>query len=496
MVRVTKMNTILLIALMSLCLSPALSSLAVKCNLPSSLWCNSDDITRQCQVEKHCNAWHKRENTPVDVGVFIEALCSDTIRFITTQLYPTWVQLRDSAVFDIDFVPYGKATETWDGDKWVFECQHGPAECKGNLIQTCAIFHLKDTNTITEYIHCMMSSPNPPEYGEKCAEMLKIDYEPIEKCTNTTLGNMLQHHMAKRTQQAEPPINYIPWITLNGEHNDEIQNRAEADFMGLMCDTISGEKPAACREINDTTIGHHCYKNSRTVQVPVGDSKCNLPPSLWCSSTRVAQRCKVVEQCTSQLSSVAPPVSFSLYYESLCPACREMIQSVLYPTWKKIGSIMNVTLVPYGNAHEHQEGGKWVFSCQHGKAECTGNIIEGCVIHLLARVEKWLPYIHCMEASPSPPDYGAKCAEQLGFAWKPISNCANGTEGNHLMHMAGVATDALVPPHQYVPWVTLNGVHTDEIQKQAETDLLKLICNTYTGPKPAACTDGEIHTRC
>jgi interferon gamma-inducible protein 30 len=49
-------------------------------------------------------------------------------------------------------------------------------------------------------------------------------------------------------------------------------------------------------------------------------------------------------------------------------------------------------------------------------------------------------------------------------------------------------TNALQPPHQYVPWVTLNGVHTAEIQSKAENNLIQLICDTYQGsPKPEAC---------
>lgn len=45
--------------------------------------------------------------------------------------------------------------------------------------------------------------------------------------------------------------------------------------------------------------------------------------------------------------------------------------------------------------------------------------------------------------------------------------------------MYAVQTESLQPPHQYVPWVTVNGVHTEDIEQQAETDLVKLICQTY-----------------
>lgn len=53
-------------------------------------------------------------------------------------------------------------------------------------------------------------------------------------------------------------------------------------------------------------------------------------------------------------NQAVPVVSVILYYESLCPDCREFITQQLFPTWTMLQDIMAVTLVPYGNAKVHQ----------------------------------------------------------------------------------------------------------------------------------------------
>jgi interferon gamma-inducible protein 30 len=41
-------------------------------------------------------------------------------------------------------------------------------------------------------------------------------------------------------------------------------------------------------------------------------------------------------------------------------------------------------------------------------------------------------------------------------------------------------TNKLNPQHKGVPWITIDGKHTADIQKKAENHLLKLVCDTYT----------------
>ncbi|XP_071952050.1 gamma-interferon-inducible lysosomal thiol reductase-like [Antedon mediterranea] len=219
-------------------------------------------------------------------------------------------------------------------------------------------------------------------------------------------------------------------------------------------------------------------------------NRCSLHPSLWCSSRDTARACKVEYQCEPWLEAQldSPPVNVELYLESLCPDCKRFIAEQLEPTWGKLAStgILNLTLIPYGNAHEKQVGNQWEFTCQHGERECAGNVMETCILSLIP-FKQAVPVIFCMEAADDPANAAKQCLTKYGLEFDAVSKCANSSQGNQLEHQMALKTDALQPAHTYVPWVTIGGVHTEAIEQEAEKDLFHLICNSYTGQRPDVC---------
>lgn len=71
-------------------------------------------------------------------------------------------------------------------------------------------------------------------------------------------------------------------------------------------------------------------------------------------------------------------VNFTLYYETLCPDCRQFMTTELYKAYQSVLDIVNITVVPYGNARETYDSSsqQYVFTCQHGAQECLGNLIH------------------------------------------------------------------------------------------------------------------------
>ncbi|KAL6616315.1 hypothetical protein ACP70R_038585 [Stipagrostis hirtigluma subsp. patula] len=182
-------------------------------------------------------------------------------------------------------------------------------------------------------------------------------------------------------------------------------------------------------------------------------------------------------------ASAAGRVSVSVYYETLCPFCSGYVVNDLARIFRDgLSSIVDLRLIPFGNGWVSADG---TITCQHGEEECQLNAIEACVIRLWPDAEQHFPFIHCVEhlALTRRWDAWQSCFQQTGLASQPVIDCYNSGYGRQLELQYAAETDALQPPHQFVPWVVVNGRPLGDDYMNFEA----YICSAYDGELPEAC---------
>ncbi|XP_059660906.1 gamma-interferon-responsive lysosomal thiol protein-like [Cornus florida] len=179
-------------------------------------------------------------------------------------------------------------------------------------------------------------------------------------------------------------------------------------------------------------------------------------------------------------------VSLGLYYESLCPYSANFIINYLDNIFTNgLIDIVDLTLFPWGNA---KIKGNNTVVCQHGPFECLLNTVEACAISVWPDLNEHFPFIYCIETlvyNRTYPEWES-CFEKLSLDPTPISDCVSTGYGAELELQYAADTNALEPPHEYVPWVVVDGQPLYEDYE----NFISYICKAYKGTTvPSACSD-------
>ncbi|KAG2394945.1 hypothetical protein LR48_Vigan09g130100 [Vigna angularis] len=177
----------------------------------------------------------------------------------------------------------------------------------------------------------------------------------------------------------------------------------------------------------------------------------------------------------SESKSHLPKVSLELYYESLCPDSVDFIVNHLTKIFSTdLIPIVDLKFVPWGNAKLQPNH---TFICQHGPNECFLNTVEACAIDIWPELGKHFQFIYCVEdlVNQQRANDWKSCYETLHLDPEPIKQCYNSKHGKQLELRYAAETDALKPPHKYVPWVVVDGEPLFEDYE----NFLSYICKAY-----------------
>lgn len=195
----------------------------------------------------------------IPVSVYYESLCPDSQAFITRQIYPEMKNGLSDHV-QIQWVPFGKSSFETQGSDVLFNCHHGPNECYGNKVHSCAIQHIQVNSyqndhtresLILEFINCLMKAgknfPDNIYPGERCARETRVNnWETIHQCANSTDGSILLKKNGELTNAFQMPLKSVPSITFNHQMDTETQATALSNFRAAACKFITFPKPQIC----------------------------------------------------------------------------------------------------------------------------------------------------------------------------------------------------------------------------------------------------------
>ncbi|CDW55813.1 Gamma interferon inducible lysosomal thiol [Trichuris trichiura] len=223
---------------------------------------------------------------------------------------------------------------------------------------------------------------------------------------------------------------------------------------------------------------------------------CHVPPSLWCDDEEIAKECGVSAACEDYNRTIFnEKINLTVLYETLCPDCQDFILLQLERfVWRFGREFVNFELVPYGNARKKNESGTWKIFCQHGPLECALNKLHSCAIHHLGDVERWLPFVVCMEKALkshySPQSASKLCMRKVDIKIaeaKKIMKCTTGDEGEELQLKMAERTETIKPDrHRFVPWILIQDVSTNGLQA-TQTNLFAFLCKWHRGNLPDGC---------
>jgi len=163
----------------------------------------------------------------------------------------------------VTLIPYGKAVHMRESETgpWQFLCQHGPAECRGNKAQACAIRAIqtseeaqKQQQLTVKLVGCAMSAKSPSTTVPQCAQDIGLSEgtrKSIDDCIASPFGNDLLAANGDKTHALEPPLKFVPTIIINGVYSKENQDEALNNFSKLICRHLTKqEKPSVCSSEN------------------------------------------------------------------------------------------------------------------------------------------------------------------------------------------------------------------------------------------------------
>lgn len=162
-------------------------------------WSWTTAIEQHEQIINNNHSGNNSIKSKVKIDVYYETLCPDSIQFLLHQLVTNYDRIKEKV--DLHMYPFGKAQVNFfvnifytpfksyffqigyqffeSGNSYEFYCQHGPKECRGNMIH-CCVLDQNSHDISFPFIKCMekelygLRRPDINVVSQKVSEFSKI----------------------------------------------------------------------------------------------------------------------------------------------------------------------------------------------------------------------------------------------------------------------------------------------------------------------------------
>ena len=191
---------------------------------------------------------------PVTVEIYVMSMCPYAARALQN-LIPAVKQIGNRVNLQIDYIVSGRPGQ--------FSSLHGPAEVLGDKIQLCAREIAPDR--FLDFLSCQSENPRTVSNSwMQCAKRTGIDGTALKACAFGPDGDKLLAKSAAKSRARNvrgSPTIYVANRRYSG-------NRSQEDFMRVVCQAMSGSRPAVCVTV----------KKPVTLQVTLlTDQRCKQP---------------------------------------------------------------------------------------------------------------------------------------------------------------------------------------------------------------------------
>lgn len=187
----------------------------------------------------------------VQMTVIYESYCPYSRRFLFSQLWPVYRELKD--YLNVTLYPFGKAqvyNETDDNGRNVTKvyCTHGQSECQGNAIEACVIKVVRQTLKVVRTIACMSRDSSPGTAGERCVRAMGAEWSLVRSCVKQH-GQEYLLEMGESTWKVESDVTRVPLVVMDGDMSNAVEVTAQKDLLALACHRIDVDdlsEPKVC----------------------------------------------------------------------------------------------------------------------------------------------------------------------------------------------------------------------------------------------------------